>query len=516
LQRVASGAWPRAASGFDAGDLARAEVLAKELATESSSDALRAPALQLAAQLAARRSGFSEASSHAAAALRIAGTDRRLAAAIELELVYCAVSLGEIASGVNHARAAVSHAQAAGEDGILADALAVLTMAEFLSGQGLDHARLAEALTLEDSGSSSAFIMRPRVISGMLELWAGEPERALDALGRVRAEIIERGQEGAVPFMSLYLVWAHVWRGDLGRAARVGEEAVEEAMLLEDSASLGLALSASALAHAHDGRTERARAEASEALSLFERVQWRSGMLWPLWALGLALLSERQPAGVHEVLGPLADQVAAMGGGDPVLLVFLPGEIEALIALGELDQAQTYPEPFERSAARLDRAWALGAAERCRGALEAARAEPEEAFAAYDRALAAHERVTMPFERARTLLLAGQAYRRFKQRGRARALLDEALSVFEKVGAPLWAERARVELARTGRPGAGRDELTRERATAGRARGLRPFQPGSRRAGVRDRQDRRGQPHPGLPQARRAVSGGAGELAAGR
>ena len=37
--------------------------------------------------------------------------------------------------------------------------------------------------------------------------------------------------------------------------------------------------------------------------------------------------------------------------------------------------------------------------------------------------------------------------------------LEEALAVFEKLGAPLWAERARAELARIGGRASG-DELT--------------------------------------------------------
>jgi DNA-binding CsgD family transcriptional regulator len=445
---------------FDAGDLARAEALAQEVLGSSTPTRLRARALQLAAQLCARRSNFSEASMLASAALEAAGDDQRLRAGIELDLVYCAVSLGDIAAAQPHARGAVTDAEAAGESGMLADALAVLTMAEFLSGRGLDHARLSRALELEDPLGASAFIMRPRVIHGMLQLWSGELDGALRALEAVYAETIERGQEGTAPMLALYLVWAHVWRGQLERAAHVSDRAREAAELLDDPTVSGLALSASALAHAHDGRVALAHAEAQEALALFERVQWRSGVIWPLWALGLALLSEGQPAAVDAVLAPLAETLAAMGAGDPVMASFLPDEVEALIALGELERAESYLEPFERAARALDRQWALAAAQRCRGALAGKRGEAQLAFAAFERALAAHDCTAMPFERARTLLVAGQVYRRFKQRGRARRLLGEALEVFEQLGSPLWAGRARAELARVGRPGAGGDELT--------------------------------------------------------
>ena len=51
--------------------------------------------------------------------------------------------------------------------------------------------------------------------------------------------------------------------------------------------------------------------------------------------------------------------------------------------------------------------------------------------------------------------------RRAKQRAEARATLESALAVFEELGAALWAERARAEIARLGgRRARDRDELT--------------------------------------------------------
>jgi DNA-binding NarL/FixJ family response regulator len=56
----------------------------------------------------------------------------------------------------------------------------------------------------------------------------------------------------------------------------------------------------------------------------------------------------------------------------------------------------------------------------------------------------------MPFERARTLLLQGQVHHRRKEKKLADAALRAALGIFEALGSPLWADRARSELARTG------------------------------------------------------------------
>ena len=92
--------------------------------------------------------------------------------------------------------------------------------------------------------------------------------------------------------------------------------------------------------------------------------------------------------------------------------------------------------------------------------LAATAGKQEVAYDAFERALLHLERVRMPLERARTLLLAGQVYRRYKNRSKARQALSEALALFEAVGAPLGAASARAELARVGRPARRADVLT--------------------------------------------------------
>jgi DNA-binding NarL/FixJ family response regulator len=54
----------------------------------------------------------------------------------------------------------------------------------------------------------------------------------------------------------------------------------------------------------------------------------------------------------------------------------------------------------------------------------------------------------MPFERARTLLLLGQIQRRQRKKETASASLQEALAIFERLHVPLWADKARADLAR--------------------------------------------------------------------
>jgi DNA-binding CsgD family transcriptional regulator len=85
---------------------------------------------------------------------------------------------------------------------------------------------------------------------------------------------------------------------------------------------------------------------------------------------------------------------------------------------------------------------------RCRGLLAAQAGELESAVGAFEEALDWHLKVELPLDRGRTLLALGATQRRLKRRREARATLGEALALFERVGAGLWAERAHAELRR--------------------------------------------------------------------
>jgi DNA-binding CsgD family transcriptional regulator len=149
-----------------------------------------------------------------------------------------------------------------------------------------------------------------------------------------------------------------------------------------------------------------------------------------------------------------------LGYFEPGHRLELADTLEALIAVGELEEAERRLAPWESRARALDRTWAIAITARCRALLLAARGDVGGSFAAFDEALAHHARSLYPFEHARTLLALGTTQRRAKQRGAARATLEQALGMFEGLGAPLWADKARAELARIGGRAPSRGELT--------------------------------------------------------
>ena len=435
-----------AACEFEVGDLLRAEALLERARETSPPGPVLVSALRLLGQLRGRRSSFAAALTLAQEALAVAGDDLELVAELELDAAYYSTSLGDIGGAQAYADAAVGAAETAGGGALLASALAVRTMIGFLCGRGLAEGDIRAALGALDPTHPGPLAMDPRFIHGLLELWVGRVDPALATLELVRAEALARGRESEVPLMYLYLVWACLWGGDVGRALALAEEGRETSALLADDASNALVLSACALANAYGGRVERARGDAEQALSLFTALEWYSGTIWPRWALGYLELSLGHFAAAQAVLEPLTAAVPL--AGDPVLSVFLPDSIEALVQLGRADEAEALLVPFAERSRALDRQWALAAAERCRGLVAAAHGDLEEALGALEQALRHHDATTRPLDRARTLLALGRVQRRRKQKRLARQAFEEALGIFERQGLPLWAETTRGELAR--------------------------------------------------------------------
>jgi DNA-binding CsgD family transcriptional regulator len=165
-------------------------------------------------------------------------------------------------------------------------------------------------------------------------------------------------------------------------------------------------------------------------------------------ALGFLELSLSQPRPALKHLAAVAEITAAVE--DPGMLRYAADHIEALVGVGDLTAAETHLMRLERQGRELDRTWALAVAARCRGLLLGAEGAFHEASEVLNQALEHHTRVPMPFEHARTVLVAGIIARRARCNTDARHTLTEARSIFERLGAPLWAAKATAALARIG------------------------------------------------------------------
>jgi DNA-binding CsgD family transcriptional regulator len=169
-------------------------------------------------------------------------------------------------------------------------------------------------------------------------------------------------------------------------------------------------------------------------------------------ALGFVELSLGNNGAAVQRFAPILERFLAGEGGDPGLRhnIIIPDAIEALVALGRTDEAEQALAAWERAGELFDRPRIHATAARCRALIAAGEGDLPEAIARAEAALEHHRDLPVPFERARTLIALGTLHRRAKHKAAARAALEEAVAILEQIGVPLWAERARTELARIG------------------------------------------------------------------
>lgn len=239
-----------------------------------------------------------------------------------------------------------------------------------------------------------------------------------------------------------------------GRPARAAELATRGLELLEQCELPHVRALMSFLAGqpaVYLGRIKEARGLAESGLAAATAAGDVGAWVQASAVLGFLELSLGNPAGAVEALAPAAERIAREAPGlNPAQAPVLPNLIEALIALGRIEEARIHLGELEARGRELNSAWALSQAARAYGSISAAEGDTATALARFEDALREHARMEGPFERGRTLLAQGAVLRRSRQWAAARASIAAAVAIFEQVEAPLWAERARTELRRVG------------------------------------------------------------------
>jgi DNA-binding CsgD family transcriptional regulator len=451
---------------YEAGDTVLALGRLQEAAAHAPAGRSRARALFLLARPRYHEEGIPAALALEQEALGQAEDDPALRSAIERDLAAIGLYSGDLLGGAGHAQLALDLAEGTGSEALVAQALTVKAGFEFFLGGGIPTRLMERALDLEGWTQDSVVLFRPSFMDGVILAVAGDLDGARQRLQASLALALASGDETS-PSEVLFFLSQVEWRaGNLEAASAYVKEAEATAVQTDRAPSRSFALSASALVHGLLGDVDAARTAAEEGLAIAERGAHTMAMILNRSALAFLELSAGRAAGVDGHVGPVA-QLALAGFGEPGVLRFLPDEIEALVGLGVLDDAQALLEPFEERARAVDRAWALATGARCRGLLLAARGDPPGALQALEEALGHHERMAEPFELGRTLLVKGRVERRAKRKREAKDSLSRALAIFNSLPAPLWADQAVAELRRVGlRPPAPLALTETERRTA--------------------------------------------------
>ncbi|NGN64522.1 AAA family ATPase [Streptomyces sp. A7024] len=327
----------------------------------------------------------------------------------------------------------------------------------------------------------------------------GPPPVLRDALDAIR------GRGGKVPDEALMLLCgAALARGQDADAHRLATELAAEQRAAGAAGRLPTVLFFVAEGEVFTGRHRDARTTAAEALALARdtgQEQW-TGQFSSVLAYLAAAEGDEEACRRHAETGLTGGAAGALAPGAPwahwslgllelglgraesalsrferltrepmrhhfCALRSTPDLVEAAVRVGAPDRAADALTRFAEWTGSVQQDWAQALLHRCHALL----AIDDGAEQHYADALRTHDRDGRPLEYARTALLYGEWLRRSRRKAEARAQLDDALDVFDRLAMRPWAERTRAELTATG-TGTRAEQTTAP--THGAAAGLTP------------------------------------------
>jgi DNA-binding CsgD family transcriptional regulator len=263
------------------------------------------------------------------------------------------------------------------------------------------------------------------------------------------------------------------WTGQWTTAYADATEALQWATENAQPGLLGYALSMLARIEAAWGEREACEARVEKVRREVEVHGVGCLPAYNYAALGLAALSMGDLSDAAVNLQRAWDVGCRQGMQNPNVVPLAGDLAEALARIEEKDRCTEILNWLDQRAQATGLAYPRAAGCRARGILAT---DADEAQRLFTESLAAFDKVgPIAFEQARTLLCSGEALRRNRRLVAAREPLQEALMLFESLGARPWATRTRVELAASGV----RDQRRNQRATdwVGKHNGLHELSP---------------------------------------
>ena len=432
---------------FESGDSSRAEQQLEAVIATLAPGRLRAHAILRLGRVRSFRSQAAAAKLFLQA-MDEGGDDVEILAEAHEGFATCLFRLHErLPEAIEHAEVAAKLALERGNEALAAEALGDRALAEMFLGIDA-RATLDRALALQPAASDRRIVAQPLFCAAACWHFTDESHRARGVLLEMLGLTEEVGDESSRPYVLMLLGEVECALGELDSAL---ERAAEGRELSDQSGQQTLYanhLALVGLVEARRGREKEARAAVSAALELVAETGARHGELLAMGALGHLELSLGAPAQAAAHTASFLDFVRREAIVETGLIEFVVDHVEALLELGRREEASELLEWYEGNARRLERTTALANCLRCRGLLAAQSGAVDEALTRFEEALRLHAQVELPLDRGRTLLALGTAQRRAKRRRESRATLEQALAVFERIGAALWAGRARDELRR--------------------------------------------------------------------
>ena len=435
---------------FESGDSAQARALMEEAVDQLDAGPLRAHAL---ARLAWFRGGWGDDPYGALAlldgAVEQAGSDLAVAAEVYECLTWQCHLVGRHDDAVRYARLGEDAAERLGDrQWIVLLALAVALAEGKVGRTRRARGAVGRLETMSAAIADLRVINDPAWLRAIFRASDGDLEGALSLIRRLPERAMELGDESSLPNLLEHLALLEFRAGNWQRADEHLDTAIEIAVRADQEIQRLALCPWRAFLDAHLGRVESALRVAEETIAAAQERRLPVYEDAAHWALMCLELPNEDPRAALQQFNRL--QNPGRGIGEHTFFRHYGDAAEALAAVGELSAAATAVRRWRAHATVLDHAAAGPGGDRCAGLIAVASGDPECGQFLLERAVARGRRLPEPFELGRSLLALGGAQRRARHKRLAASALLEALELFEELPAPLWATRARGELARIG------------------------------------------------------------------
>ena len=444
-----------ALAALKAGDMATARRLAVSAGTDGLPSALNVERFRLLAEVEWDDGATKLSTEYLERALAAAADDRALSAGILTRLVMAGMP-ADPARALGHADRAMGILSEDREPELLASILIDRFLAGVFLGRGARRELLERGLALEAKAGPAVY---PHPVPLIWFQCVDDIEGTVARHAREDTWARERGDDRMRADRLGYLAMVELHAGQWDLAEQHAESSCEILGEGDVSGRSAHTFAWRSMIDAYRGRIDHARTTLQPLVAGAARTEkaWWGAIL--LSVLGFVEFAAGNHGAVDDALTKMRDLLDGIGIKEGLLERTEPFHVESLISLGELDRAREVLARLEERGRTIPRAWIDVTVPRARALILAAEGDPAAALSALNE-LDFTAASRLPFELASAWLVKGRLHRRLKQRKLAAQAFTGARAMFERLGAPTWAQQASSELARVGPRRRAPDELT--------------------------------------------------------